>query len=303
MRVRGAVWRGAAGLALALLPAVAGAQQPGAVEGRVRDDEGAAVYVASALLVREGTVERLAETDRLGFFRFTDVLPGGYRLRITRLGHASSEQDVAVTQGSRLVLEVVLPRAAIAVEGIGVEAARSRERIRFEEAAGATVRELAIQDLRRIPGVAEADVLRAVEVLPGVVSTSDFSSAFHVRGGSADQNLILLDGLPVLSPFHLGGLFSVFNADMLARAQLSSGGFPARFGGRVSSVLDIESEPGDGRFRVDGGISVLATRVAVADDLPGSALGLANARWRLSARRSYFDQLLKPVFDFPYHLT
>ncbi len=288
---------------LSLSPAGGLAQQGGTVDGRVRDEEGAAVYAATVVLLREDTVERLAESDRLGFFRMSEVAPGSYRLRIFRLGHAASEEDVAVAAGVRIELEVVLPRAAIEVAGVSVEAARSRERIRFEEVAGATVRELTIEDLRRIPGVAEADVLCAIEVLPGVVSTSDFSSAFHVRGGSADQNLILLDGLPVLSPFHLGGLFSVFNADMLARAQLSSGGFPARFGGRVSSVLDIESDPGDGRFRMDGGISVLATRIAVADDLPAGAIGLANARWRLSARRSSFDQLMRPVFDFPYHLT
>jgi hypothetical protein len=304
---------GAAAVLLALLglaaplggqvPGALPGPQPGAVEGRIRDDVGAAVYAATALLEGADGLERMAESDRLGFFRLVEVAPGSYRLRITRLGHAPFEREVAVTAGARVVVEVVLPRAALEVAGVGVEATRSRERVRFEEVAGATVRELGLDDLRRIPGVAEADVLRAVEVLPGVVSTSDFSSAFHVRGGSSDQNLILLDGLPVLSPFHLGGLFSVFNADMLARAQLASGGFPARFGGRVSSVLDIESAPGEGRFRVDGGVSMLATRVAVADDLPGGALGLTSTRWRLSARRSYFDQLLKPAFEFPYHLT
>jgi hypothetical protein len=136
-----------------------------------------------------------------------------------------------------------------------------------------------------------------------VVSTSDFSSAFHVRGGSADQNLILLDGVPIISPFHLGGFFSVFNADMMARAELSSGGFPARFGGRVSSLIEIESDPGDGAFRVDGGVSVLAARVAVGHGFTGGPLGLANARWRVSGRRSYFDQIMKPAFHFPYHLT
>jgi hypothetical protein len=139
-----------------------------------------------------------------------------------------------------------------------------------------------------------------------VVSTSDFSAAFHVRGGSQDQNLILLDGVPVFSPFHLGGFFSVFNADMLDRAELESGGFAAEHGGRVSSVLLMESDPGDGRLRVDAGVSLLASRVAVGGGVPrglAGAVGHANARWRVSARRSYFDVLMKPAFDFPYHLT
>jgi hypothetical protein len=139
-----------------------------------------------------------------------------------------------------------------------------------------------------------------------VVTTSDFSSAFNVRGGSADQNLILLDGQPVFNPTHLGGFFSVFNADMIERAELQSGGFPARFGGRVSSVLDIHSDPGDGQLNVDAGISLLATRLAVGAGLPESLeekAGLRDARWRVSGRRSYFDQVLKAAFDFPYHLT
>jgi hypothetical protein len=177
--------------------------------------------------------------------------------------------------------------------------------VRFEEIGGVTARELELADLKRVPGVVEADPLRVVEVLPGVVSTSDFSAAFHVRGGSQDQNLVLLDGIPIFSPFHLGGAFSVFNADMLDRAELRSGGFAAEHGGRVSSVLQIESDPGNGRFDVDAGVSLLASRVAVGGGLPrGTAhdLGLANVRWRASARRSYFDWLLKPAFEFPYHL-
>ena len=143
-------------------------------------------------------------------------------------------------------------------------------------------------------------------MLPGVVSTSDLSATFHVRGGSSDQNLILLDGVPVFSPFHLGGFFSVFNPDMLDRVELQSGGFPAEHGGRVSSVLTVETDPGDGEFAIEGGASLLSTRVAVSGGFPEGLkgrLGLSSARWRGSVRRPYFDVLFKPVFDFPYHLT
>ena len=296
-------WLPALAAVLALAQPTAGnAQESGSVEGRVRDDEGVAVYSATILLIRTDSLRFFAEADRLGFFRAPAVPPGSYFLRASRIGHADFTRDLTVSAGERVEIDVVIPRAAVQIAGVGVEAARSRAQVRFEEIAGRTVHEIEIQDMRNIPGIAEADVLRAVEVLPGVVSTSDFSSAFHVRGGSADQNLILLDGVPVISPFHLGGFFSVFNSDMISRAELSSGGFPARFGGRVSSVLEIESDAGDGTFRVDGGVSVLASRVAVAGGLP-SGLGLKDAKWRVSGRRSYFDVLMKPVFDFPYHLT
>lgn len=280
--------------------------QAGAVEGRVRDDEGSAVFGARIEVLVAGELRRAAESDRLGFFRAGPLQPGPYTLRVTGFGYAETTLSVTVPLAAAVEIEVTLDRRAIEVEGLEVEAQRSRERVRFEEIGGATVRELELVDLKAVPGVVEADPLRAVEVLPGVVSTSDFSAAFHVRGGSQDQNLILLDGVPIFSPFHLGGFFSVFNADMLERAELQSGGFPAEHGGRVSSVLQIESNPGDGRFAVDAGVSLLASRVAVAGSLPSGLaddLGHANVHWRVSARRSYFDVLLKPFLDFPYHLT
>ena len=156
-----------------------------------------------------------------------------------------------------------------------------RERDRFESDAGRHRARGGRRPLKVLPGLAEADVLRAVELLPGVVSTSDFSSAFNVRGGSADQNLILLDGFPIFNPFHLGGLFSVFNADAIARAELLAGGFGAEYGGRVSSVLNVESDAAatDG-LEVTGGVSLLAARVLVRAALPpalGRALGVGAA--------------------------
>ena len=289
------------------------AQTPATVEGRVRDDAGAAVYAATVALLAasdstsaDPRVVRIGETDDLGVYRLEGVPAGAYLLRVSRLGHETHVRPLGVAAGERAFAEIELVRAAVEVEGLVVEASRSRERTTFEEQAGETVRDLSLEELKRIPGVAESDPLRAIEVLPGVVSTSDLSSSFHVRGGSADQNLVLLDGVPLVSPFHLGGFFSVLNADMLARAELRSGGFGAEHGGRVSSVLLVESDPGDGRFGVDAGVSLLASRVAVGGGLGEGALdllGLREARWRGSLRRSYLDVLLRPVVEFPYHLV
>jgi hypothetical protein len=231
---------------------------------------------------------------------------GEYTLRIAALGYTERDEAVALDDGATVELDLTVDRSALELQGISVEAIASRERARFAEIAGATVRELDLADARAVPGFVETDPIRAVEVLPGVVSTSDFSASFHVRGGSHDQNLILLDGVPIFSPFHLGGLFSVFNVDMLDRVELQSGGFAAEHGGRVSSVLEIESDAGDGSFSVDGGVSLLASRVAVGGLAPNSlasALGQSSVRYRVSARRSYFDVLAKPFFEFPYHLT
>lgn len=294
--------------ALALVWVPAASAQTGSVQGYVRDADGAAVYAASVRIFAEGSVAliRGTETDRLGYYLLEDIGPGRHDIVVGRLGFAQVTLPVDVRQGQRTDQDAVLTTSVIELQGVSVEAERSRERVRFEEQAGITSVELAASDVKLIPGVAEADPLRAIEVLPGVISTSDFSAAFNVRGGSADQNLILLDGVPVFNPFHLAGFFSVFNADMLARVELLAGGFPAEYGGRVSAVLEVESDPGNGEWDFDGGISVLASRLAIGGGVPEGlreTLGLQTVRWRVSGRRSYFDVLLKPAFDFPYHLT
>ena len=281
---------------------------PGAIQGRIWTQEGTPVSGALVRLFPLGsdTPVRGAETDELGYYHAEPLTPGVYRLEVGHLGFELATREVEVPSGKRVDADFILTAAVLEVAGIFVEAQRSRDRVRFEEEAGITVQELAGEEIKAIPGFGEADPLRAIEVLPGVVTTSDFSSAFNVRGGSADQNLILLDGLPIFNPTHLGGFFSVFNGDMIERAELRSGGFPARYGGRVSSVLDIRSDAGDGTFHGDAGISLLATRVALGGGMPvglREKVGLRNARWRVSGRRSYFDQILKPVFDFPYHLS
>lgn len=297
-----------AGALATVEPSTVGAQsQSGGVEGRVFESEGTPIYLATVQLISAGESETIrgAETDRVGYYRIEDVAPGRYVLRVVRFGFDERRRDVSIVAGERAILDVTLAPAAVQLTGVSVEAERNRERSRFRDDAGATVRELAGAELQIIPGFAEPDPLRAMELLPGVISTSDFSSAFNVRGGSADQNLILLDGIPIFNPFHLGGLFSVFNTDMIARAELQSGGFAAEYGGRVSSVLNVESDPGGGDLQGDAGLSLLATRLALGGGLSAGLrdeIGLQRARWRVSARRSYFDALLKPVFDFPYHL-
>ncbi len=203
-------------LAVTYTPALA---QGGTIQGQVRDDEGAAVFWARVTVLSDDNIVAGGDTDRLGSYRISAVSAGAYTFRVSGLGYVEHTEDVLVGLGETIQVDVRLERSAIELAGIYVEAAASRERARFEQIGGVTVRDLDLSQFRAIPGVAEADPVRAIEVLPGVVSTSDFSAAFHVRGGSQDQNLILLDGVPVFSPFHLGGLFSVFNADMLDRVE------------------------------------------------------------------------------------
>lgn len=281
----------------------------GVLRGRVRSEVAIPLEDATARLRAPGHIaeELTTGTDRLGYFAFHGLAPGDYFLTVERIGYVPHEAQVTVAAGDDLHMAVTLAEQAIALEGVRVEGERSRQRARFEDLAGATIQEIGRTALKTIPGVAEADPLRTVEVLPGVTRVSDIAAAFNVRGGSADQNLILLDGVELFNPFHTMGLFSVFNADMVGRTELQSGGFAAEYGGRVSSLLRIESDLGDGEWGVDGAVSLLASRAAVKgglSDVARGRLGLANARWKVSGRRSYLDVLTDPFLRiaFPYQL-
>ena len=280
------------------------------IRGRVRTEVAAPLEDAIAILSQEGDTlagGAWALTDRLGYFAFHDLTAGDYTLTVGRIGYATFDRTVTVAPGTTVEIGVRLEERAIPVEGIRVGGLGRRNRMRFRESATGTHAEMFRHSVRSVPVVAEADPVRAVDALPGVTRVSEIGASFNVRGGSADQNLVLLDGVPIFNPFHMLGIFSVFNVDMVRRTELRSGGFPAEFGGRASSVLLVESDLGDGEFGVDAGISLLASRLAVSGGLPDEVtdgFGLAGARWRISGRRSYADVLANPFMspDLPFHL-
>jgi hypothetical protein len=128
---------------------------------------------------------------------------------------------------------------------------------------------LSAKDIKQIPMVlGEADVIKSIQLLPGVSAPNEGSGGFNVRGGSADQNLILLDEAIVYNPSHLFGFFSVFNADALKDATLYKGGIPSKYGGRLSSVLDIRMREGSNKkFAATGGIGLLSSRLTLETPL------------------------------------
>jgi hypothetical protein len=143
------------------------------------------------------------------------------------------------------------------------------------------------QDLVSLPAIGEADIFRALQTMPGVKAVSEISSGLFVRGGSSDQNLILLDGTVVYNPSHLFGFLSTFNNDAIKDVELMKGGFPAEYGGRLSSVLNITNIDGNqNEFHGKGSVSLISTR------LTGEG-PLGNGSWFLSGRRTYFDTFIK----------
>jgi len=147
-----------------------------------------------------------------------------------------------------------------------------------------------IKQIFKIPALlGEVDVLKAIQLLPGVQS-SEGTSGFYVRGGGPDQNLILLDGVPVYNASHLGGLFSVFNPDAIKNVSLIKGGFPARFGGRLSSVLEIDMKEGNMKeFKGDVTLGLISSKVTLEGPIIKN-----KTSFIVSARRTYADLLVKP---------
>ncbi|GIV23608.1 MAG: TonB-dependent receptor [Bacteroidia bacterium] len=174
------------------------------------------------------------------------------------------------------------------VELRSVEIVETYEQRRFESAAMSQNR-IEVQQLKKLPALfGEVDVLRSLSFLPGVATAGDGSSSFFVRGGSFDQNLILLDEAVVYNPGHIGGIFSAFNADALQEAQLYKGYMPPEYGGRLSSVLDVRLREGNSpRWTAAGGIGLISSRLNVEGPLLKDRAGLL-----LTARRSYADLFL-----------
>ncbi|MFN5705013.1 MAG: TonB-dependent receptor [bacterium] len=149
-----------------------------------------------------------------------------------------------------------------------------------------------IEQIQQIPGLlGEKDVLKVLQLLPGVQKGSEGNSGLYVRGGGPDQNLIILDDAPVYNAFHLFGFYSLFNGDALKSVELTKGGFPARFGGRLSSVLEMNMKDGDKeKFRAEYGIGLISSRFTVQGPLKEN-----KSSFLLSGRRTYIDALIYPL--------
>ncbi len=145
--------------------------------------------------------------------------------------------------------------------------------------------------IKRLPGLAEADVIRTIQGLPGVVASSDFSTKIYVRGGGADQNLILLDNAPVYSPVHFFGLFSTFLVEAIDEVDFYKGGFPPRYGNRLSSVLDIKSRRG-GKDTVDTWLKGSSVKISTFATQLHTEGKKENARWIFAGRSTYIKQIL-----------
>lgn len=236
-----------------------------------------------------------ALTDGQGLFILRNVPPRPVRLLFSRLGIATDSVLVGADQREVRVLLRLQPVPLPAVTAQGRPPARER----FEHSVQPSVVTIDRETIARLPSAFEADVVRAVQLLPGTVALNDYTVGFNVRGGEPDQNLTQLDGTTILNPSHLGGLFSTFDPNAVDEVNFLTGAFPAEYGGRLSSVLDVSVRPGrSDRFGVRGEVSLLATKL-----LAEGPIGRGGASWLVGARRTYADVLAGALTSetFPYH--
>ncbi len=284
-----------AGLLLTTVAGAADAQDARNVSGTVL-----ALPDSTALprvVVQIAALELMALSDSAGRFLLRGVVRTRVQIVFSRLGVAADSVWLEPDQDAVRVFLDLAPIALPAITAEGELAARTR----FERQVQPSVVSIDRQTITRLPAPFEADVVRVVQMLPGVVALNDYTVGFNVRGGEPDQNLSQLDGVVVFNPSHLGGLFSTFDADAVENVDFFGGAFPAGYGGRLSSVMDVSVRPGRrDRFGVRGNISLLSSKV-----LAEGPVGGTGATWLVSGRRTYADVLagLVSSTSFPYYFA
>jgi hypothetical protein len=249
------------------------------ISGFVRE-LGTGEPIASVIIEIEGT-ETGTLSENNGYYVLSEVPAGYYVLDFTIIGYRPHTETLVVTPDQSVRRDVRLKPEPVAVKPVTVTA----ERARFRQDVEVGVQRLRPMDFKLSPGLFEHDLFKSLQILPGVLSISDFSSALYVRGGSPDQNLVLLDGVEIYSPYHLGGLFSTFSLDALSNAELHSGAFPAQYGNAVSSVLDVEMKQGNSeRYSGNWDLGLLSTRGTLEGPIP-------HGSFLISGRRTYIDLL------------
>ncbi|MFY0605663.1 MAG: TonB-dependent receptor [Cyclobacteriaceae bacterium] len=262
---------------------VANAQEKYTISGYVKDASNGETLIGATVLLTElgsGNV-----TNYYGFYSIT-VPPGKYTVSYRYIGYQTIDQEVDLSDNVRLDIE--LPSADQELEAVVISAKAEDANVSDIEMSTA---ELDIKSIKKVPAfLGEVDVVKSLQLLPGVTTVGEGASGFNVRGGSVGQNLILLDEAPVYNSSHMFGFFSVFNPDAVKDVKLYKGGIPAEYGGRLSSILDVRMKEGNiKQYELNGGIGSIFSRFAVEGPLVKE-----KSSFILAGRRSYIDVLAQP---------
>lgn len=256
------------------------------VSGTVRNSENLEAVAFVSCFIEE--LQQGVTANERGYFVIPRINPGNYHLIVQMIGYRTKRIPVALDNS--LSLSIELEPVRVELEGIQVRGARQRD---DKDEFHIPLSELKISPARitELPQIAEPDLFRAIQMMPGVTSVSDYSAGLYVRGGSPDQNQILLDGIDVYNPSHLLGFFSTFNVDAINTVELIKGGFEAKYGGRLSSVMNVYNLDGN-RNRFDGNINLSLITSKATFSGPWE-----KGSWMISGRRTYLELLDSMIED------
>ncbi len=251
------------------------------ISGHIKDAGTGEDLIGATVYVTE--LENGSISNSYGFYSLS-LPPGEYTLRFSYVGYQNLEIKQKFEQN--ITLDIKLKTASQVLKEFEVTAKRSDENVKAPEMS---VVKMDVKSINKIPALmGEVDIIKAIQLLPGVQSTSEGSSGFSVRGGSPDQNLILLDEATVYNPSHFLGFFSVFNNDAIKDVKLYKGDLPAEYGGRLSSVLDVRMKDGNSNhYAGTGGIGLISSRLTLEGPIVKD-----KAAFIVSGRRTYADLFL-----------
>ncbi len=262
------------------------AQNSYTLSGYVKDSKNGEGLIGASVYVQE--IKTGVQTNDYGFYSIT--LPkGDYSLIISYIGYQKIQKNIVLNTNKNLNLE--LNDDTKVLEEITISSKKADENVKNIEMS---VNKIDIKTIQKMPALlGEVDIIKSIQLLPGVTSVGEGSSGFNVRGGTIDQNLILLDEAPVYNSSHLFGFFSVFNPDAVKDVKLLKGGIPSVYGGRVSSILDVRMKEGNTKkTQFSGGIGTIFTRLTLE-----SPIVKDKGSFIVALRRSYIDILAKPFLN------
>ena len=274
---------------IALLVCFALFQIPGiaqniTVSGTIKDAKTGEVLIGAT--VYNTNSKKGAATNNYGYYSLTLSFSDTLGIIYSYIGYVGQSKKIA--GNNDITINVEMTPTTSDIGEIVVEGRRNDNNV---SRAQVGVVEVPLKQINTLPAIGgESDVLKVIQLLPGVQTGKEGTTGFHVRGGNIDQNLVLLDEATVYNPNHLFGLFSTFNTNAINHTKLIKGGFPAEYGGRLSSILEITMKEGNkNKFEVNGGIGLLATNLSLE-----GPINKGKGSFIVSGRRSYIDILAKP---------
>jgi len=268
---------------ISLISLIAFSQNKYTLSGYITDANSGEALIGANLYIP--SLESGTTSNIYGFYSLT-VEEGVYQAIISYLGYETQFKQIELNKSLELAIQLAPQTTTIGEVVISESRIKAKENV---ERPVMGVIDISPKLIKEIPVLAgEKDLLKALQLLPGVQSGSEGTAGFYVRGGGPDQNLILLDDAVVYNPFHLAGFFSVFNVDAIKNVELIKGGYPAKYGGRLSSILNISMKEGDMKsFHGEGGIGLISSRLTFEGPIIKDKMSFL-----ISGRRTYADKLI-----------